>query len=52
MATEAKPLHALHALAGKLTMVGAAHRLTAVENCYQPIDLANEIPAVAAFRAN
>jgi hypothetical protein len=33
-------------------MVGAAHRLTAVANCDQLIDLANEIPAVAAFHAN
>ena len=50
--TEARLLEALRALAGKLTMVVAAHRLTAVENCDQLVNLANEIPAVAAFHAN
>jgi hypothetical protein len=30
----------------------AAHRLSAVENCDQLVDLANEIPAVAAFHAS
>lgn len=49
MATEAKLLHALHALAGKLTMVVAAHLFTAVAKCDQLVDLANEIPAVAPF---
>jgi len=48
VATEAKLLDALHSLAGKLTMVVAAHRLSAVANCDQLIDLAIEIPAVAA----
>ena len=52
VATEARLLEALRALAGKLTMVVAAHRLSAVENCDQLVDLANEIPAVAAFHAN
>jgi ABC-type multidrug transport system fused ATPase/permease subunit len=52
VATEARLLEALRALAGKLTMVVAAHRLSAVANCDQLIDLANEIPAVAAFHAN
>lgn len=47
IATEAKLLEALRSLAGKLTMVVAAHRLSAVANCDQLIDLANEIPAVA-----
>ena len=47
VATEAKLLEALHGLAGNLTMVVAAHRLTAVANCDQVIDLANEIPTVA-----
>jgi len=48
VATEAKLLEALRSLAGKLTMVVAAHRLSAVANCDQLIDLANEIPAIAA----
>jgi len=47
MTTEAKLLEALRSLAGKLTMVVAAHRLSAVANCNQLIDLGNEIPAVA-----
>ncbi len=46
VATEAKLLEALHGLAGKLTMVVAAHRLTAVASCDQLIDLGNQIPAV------
>ena len=48
VATEAKLLEALRGLEGKLTMVVAAHRLSAVANCDQLIDLGNEIPAVAA----
>src|SRR6266480_3814891 len=52
VATEARLLEALRTLAGKLTMVVAAHRLSAVANCDQLVDLANEIPAVAAFHAN
>jgi ATP-binding cassette, subfamily B, bacterial PglK len=47
MATEARLLEALRSLAGKLTMVVAAHRLSAVANCDQLVDLATEIPAVA-----
>jgi ABC-type multidrug transport system fused ATPase/permease subunit len=47
VATEAKLLEALRGLSGKLTMVVAAHRLSAVANCDQLVDLANEIPAVA-----
>ncbi len=47
MATEAKLLDALRSLSGKLTMVVTAHRLSAVVNCDQLLDLANEIPAVA-----
>jgi ATP-binding cassette, subfamily B, bacterial PglK len=46
MVTEARLLGALRGLAGKLTMVVAAHRLSAVANCDQLVDLANEIPAV------
>jgi ATP-binding cassette subfamily C protein len=42
MATEAKLLDALRTLTGKLTMVVAAHRLSAVANCDQLIDLRNE----------
>ena len=45
VATEAKLLEALRGLTGKLTMVVAAHRLTAVANCDQVIDLAGEVPA-------
>jgi ABC-type multidrug transport system fused ATPase/permease subunit len=47
VATEAKLLAALRSLAGKLTMVVAAHRLSAVANCDQLIDLTQQIPAVA-----
>ena len=47
VATEAKLLEALRSLTGKLTMVVAAHRLSAVANCDQVVDLASEIPAVA-----
>src|SRR5438445_9463477 len=39
VATEAKLLEALRSLAGKLTMVVAAHRLSALANCDQLIDL-------------
>jgi ABC-type multidrug transport system fused ATPase/permease subunit len=45
--TEAKLLEALRSLTGKLTMIVAAHRLSAVANCDQVIDLATEIPGVA-----
>jgi ATP-binding cassette, subfamily B, bacterial PglK len=47
VATEAKLLDALRSLAGKLTVVVAAHRLSAVANCDQLLDLATEITAVA-----
>jgi ATP-binding cassette subfamily C protein len=47
VATEAKLLNVLRSLSGKLTMIVAAHRLSAVANCEQVIDLGNEIPAVA-----
>jgi ABC-type multidrug transport system fused ATPase/permease subunit len=42
MGTEARLLEALRSLSGKLTMVVAAHRLSAVANCERVIDLANE----------
>jgi ABC-type multidrug transport system fused ATPase/permease subunit len=45
--TEAKLLNALRSLSGKLTMIVVAHRLSAVANCDQVIDLSNEISAVA-----
>jgi ATP-binding cassette subfamily C protein len=47
VATEAKLLNALYSLSGKLTMIVAAHRLSAVANCEQVIDLGSDIPAVA-----
>ena len=47
VATEAKLLEALRGLAGRLTMVVAAHRLSAVANCDQLIDLANEFRVAA-----
>ena len=47
VATEAKLLEALKNLEGKLTMVVAAHRLSAVANCEQLLDLANDVPTVA-----
>ena len=47
MATEAKLLEALRSLAGKLTMVVAAHRLSAVANCDQLIDLRRATAVVA-----
>jgi ATP-binding cassette subfamily C protein len=46
--TEAKLLESLRALAGKLTMVVAAHRLSAVANCDQLIDLSEMTGAVKA----
>jgi ABC-type multidrug transport system fused ATPase/permease subunit len=42
MATEAKLLDALRSLAGNLTMVVAAHRLSTVTGCDQLIDLRDE----------
>jgi ABC-type multidrug transport system fused ATPase/permease subunit len=47
-ATEAKLLQAFNNLTGKLTMIVAAHRLSAVANCDHLIDLSNEVSAVAA----
>src|SRR5439155_6264786 len=46
VATEAKLLEALRGLSGTLTMVVAAHRLSAVANCEQLIDLAEMTTAV------
>ena len=46
MTTKAKLLEGLRNLADKLTMVVAAHRISAVANCDQLIDLVDEIPAV------
>ena len=45
MATEAKLLDALRSLVGKLTIVVAAHRPSAVAECDQLVDLA-EMTAV------
>ncbi len=42
IATEAKLLEALRALAGKLTIVMVAHRLSALANCVRLVDLSNE----------
>lgn len=47
MATEAKLLDALRSLTGKLTMVVAAHRLSAVAGCDQLVDLSNKSAVVA-----
>jgi len=41
----------LRSLSGKLTMVVAAHRLSAVANCDQLIDLASESTAVANLQS-
>jgi ABC-type multidrug transport system fused ATPase/permease subunit len=49
LATEAKLLAALRSLAGKLTMIVAAHRLSAVADCDQVIDLTKATPAVAVM---
>jgi ABC-type multidrug transport system fused ATPase/permease subunit len=46
--TEARLLQALRTLAGKLTTVVAAHRLSAVANCDQLIDLSNGAAIAAA----
>jgi ATP-binding cassette, subfamily B, bacterial PglK len=48
VATEAKLLEALRSLAGKLTMIVAAHRLSAVANCDQLLDLGEMVGAVKA----
>src|SRR5438046_203217 len=47
IATEAKLLEALRALAGKLTIVMVAHRLSALANCVRLVDLSNEAAIVA-----
>jgi ATP-binding cassette, subfamily B, bacterial PglK len=47
-ATEARLLEALRALTGKLTMVVAAHRLSAVANCDQLVDLGEMTGAMKA----
>ena len=49
VATEAKLLNALRGLSGRLTMIVAAHRLSAVANCEQVIDLGKQIPAAAVI---
>jgi ATP-binding cassette, subfamily B, bacterial PglK len=46
VATEAKLLDALRSLAGKLTMVVAAHRLSAVAQCDRLVDLSEMTAAV------
>jgi ATP-binding cassette, subfamily B, bacterial PglK len=51
MATEAKLLQALRSLAGKLTLVVAAHRLSTVTGCDRLVDLRNEAPVVVAETA-
>jgi ATP-binding cassette, subfamily B, bacterial PglK len=45
--TEAKLLGALRELSGMLTMIIAAHRLSAVADCDEVIDLGQETSAVA-----
>jgi ABC-type multidrug transport system fused ATPase/permease subunit len=47
VATEAKLLEGLRNLAGKLTMVVAAHRLSAVAGCDKLVDLSNKSGVVA-----
>ena len=47
MATEAKLLEALRSLAGKLTMVVAAHRLSTIAGCDKVVDLRNKSAVVA-----
>jgi ATP-binding cassette subfamily B protein len=47
VATEAKLLEALHSLAGKLTMVVSAHRLSTIAGCDKVVDLSNKSPVVA-----
>jgi ABC-type multidrug transport system fused ATPase/permease subunit len=48
VATEAKLLEALRSLSGKISMVVAAHRLSAVANCDQLVDLSEMTGAVKA----
>ena len=47
VATEAKLLEALRSLAGKLTMVVAAHRLSTIAGCDNVVDLSNKSAVVA-----
>ena len=47
VATEAKLLEALRSLAGKLTMVVAAHRLSTIAGCDKVVDLRNKSAVVA-----
>ena len=47
VATEAKLLEALRSLAGKLTMVVAAHRLSTIAGCDKVVDLSNKSTVVA-----
>ena len=48
VATEAKLLGALRSLVGKLTMIVSAHRLSAMEDCDQLLDLGELTDAVKA----
>jgi ABC-type multidrug transport system fused ATPase/permease subunit len=50
VATEAKLLEALRSLTGKLTMVIAAHRLSAVAGCDKLVDLSNKSAVVAELQ--
>jgi ABC-type multidrug transport system fused ATPase/permease subunit len=47
VATEARLLEALRSLAGKLTMVVAAHRLSTIAGCDKVVDLSNKTAIVA-----
>ncbi len=47
VATEAKLLEALRSLAGKLTMVVSAHRLSTIAGCNNVVDLSNRSTVVA-----
>jgi ABC-type multidrug transport system fused ATPase/permease subunit len=47
VATEAKLLEALRSLAGKLTMVVSAHRLSTIAGCDKVVDLSNKSAVVA-----
>ena len=47
VATEARLLEALRSLAGKLTMVVSAHRLSTIAGCDKVVDLSNKSAVVA-----